>query len=254
MGLLSALFSFAANNSFIVSNPATCLKIKQSKSVKDSEARDPFTVEDLNILFSSEEYREDKHKNSHNFWLPLLALYTGCRLEELSQLHCDDVRQEVDVWVLDINDKNEKHLKNLSSRRLVPLHPFIMELGFHKFAELQRNAGHTRVFDKLKQIGNKYGHAPSKWFKKYGERCGLVVEDGKKTFHSFRHTAINCLAQQVVNDNVLKSLVGHAKAGETFGRYSSDLKPKVVYDEVVVKLNFEGLDLSHLKSSKYVSV
>ncbi len=105
----------------------------------------------------------------------------------------------------------------------------------------------------MKKVQNKFGHAPSKWFGDYKKRCGIVAESGKKTFHSFRHTAINCLAQQVVNDNVIKSLVGHAKKGETFGRYSSDLEPKVIFKEAVLKLNYKGLDLSHLKSSKYVA-
>lgn len=252
-GLVSALFNFAERNGYIDTNPATGLKIKQSRNIKASQERDPFNIEDLNLLFNSETYREDKHRNPQSFWLPLLALHTGCRLEELCQLYCDDVRKENGVWILDINDDDEKHLKNISSRRLVPLHPILLELGFHKFSEKQGREGHKRIFNDLKKVQNKFGHAPSKWFGDYKKRCGIVAESGKKTFHSFRHTAINCLAQQVVNDNVIKSLVGHAKKGETFGRYSSDLEPKVIFKEAVLKLNYKGLDLSHLKSSKYVA-
>ena len=43
--------------------------------------------------------------------------------------HLDDIRQEGDVWVFDINDKEEKRLKNMSSERLVPIHPQLIKLG-----------------------------------------------------------------------------------------------------------------------------
>jgi len=61
------------------------------------------------------------------FWLPVLGLFTGCRIEELCQLHCSDVIQYDGIWCLDINDEGEKRLKNKSSKRVVPLHQILVD-------------------------------------------------------------------------------------------------------------------------------
>ena len=108
-------------------NPAEGMQIKSQK--RADQERDDYSKEDLEKLFGSKEYREGKHQKSYAFWTPLIALYTGCRLEEVCQLHLDDIRQEGDVWVFDINDKDEKRLKNMSSERLVPVHPELIKIG-----------------------------------------------------------------------------------------------------------------------------
>ena len=59
---------------------------------------------------------------SWQFWLIVMAPLTGCRLEEMCQLHLSDILQEDGVWLLDINSNaRDKTLKNESSPRLIPL-------------------------------------------------------------------------------------------------------------------------------------
>jgi hypothetical protein len=48
---------------------------------------------DLKTMFSSPDYTADTQAEPHRFWLPVLGLLTGCRLEELCQLYLDDIRQ-----------------------------------------------------------------------------------------------------------------------------------------------------------------
>ncbi len=60
------------------------------------------------------------------------------------------------------------------------------------------------------------------------------------------------LKQQLTPEPVVSALMGHAEKGETYGRYGKRIRLNTVYDKGVLKLNFEGLDLSHLKTSKYV--
>ena len=94
---------------------------------RPDEFRDAFDTDDLKALFGSKEYRQDSFKRGYQFWTPIIALYTGCRIEEICQLHLDDIRKEDGLWVLDINDDDEKKLKNLSSQRLVPLHLVLVD-------------------------------------------------------------------------------------------------------------------------------
>jgi hypothetical protein len=86
-----------------------------------------FSSEDLKKLFHSREFLEDKHRHSYCFWLPIIALFTGMRLNEICQLHLNDFRSEDGIYVIDvIGDEKEKNLKNKTSRRLVPLHNFLV--------------------------------------------------------------------------------------------------------------------------------
>ena len=77
---------------------------------------------------------------------------------------------------------------------------------------------------------------PSKWFARYSKSCG--VDEGGKVFHSFRHTAIDCLKQAGVAKEKIAALVGHEDESETFGRYGKDFKVGVMV-QVVDSLDFK---------------
>ena len=62
------------------------------------------------------------------YWLPILGLFHGNRLEEFAQLRRSDVRCERDIWFLDINAEDTKQIKNEQSKRRVPIHPRVREL------------------------------------------------------------------------------------------------------------------------------
>lgn len=248
LGVATDLFTYAVKNNHIQANPASGSMIKQKKRV--DELRDVFTKDDLKKLFHSKEYTEDRHKHPHNYWLPILGLYTGCRLEELCQLYCEDIKEVQGVWVLDINEATPDKSIKMGEKRLVPLHPLITkELNFTGFV---MGIGQGRVFPELKRINNRYGHSVSRWFSKYRDRCGIEAEKKSKVFHSFRHTFIDTLKQSLISDNLIAEIVGHSIKGETMGRYGKRFKPKVLYENAILKLDF-GVNLSHLKNSKYVT-
>ena len=72
-----------------------------------------------------------------------------------------------------------------------------------------------------------------------------------KSFHSFRHTLINHLKQNDVPEHYIAEFVGHTVQSITLGRYGKKYKPDKLFENVVLKLDY-GIDLSHLKNSKYV--
>jgi hypothetical protein len=61
----------------------------------------------LKKLFCSKAYLTDGHKKPYHFWLPILALFTGARQNELAQLFLSDIRENDGLWVIDINANNE---------------------------------------------------------------------------------------------------------------------------------------------------
>ncbi|HHP7234643.1 MAG TPA: DUF6538 domain-containing protein, partial [Desulfobacterales bacterium] len=198
LGFASTLFNYAQKNHYININPFNGLQISDKK-IRVDELRDVFDEQDLKKMFcESREYKEDKHNHAHNFWVPILGLYTGCRLEELCQLYVPDVIESDGIWCLNIEeDRPDKSVKT-GEKRLVPLHPFLIEdlnfIGYVRSLDDQKG----RVFPKLIRISHRYGHNIGQWFGRFKKRCGVSASPGKKTFHSFRHTVINHLKQKDV--------------------------------------------------------
>jgi len=250
LGPTSGLLNFALKNHYIEFNPAEGLQIKQKQGIEKKVY--PYNKDDLHTIFNNPEYANDTHSKPHRFWLPVLALYTGCRLEEMAQLYTDDVRQEAGVWVLDINEKTpDKSVKD-SKQRLIPLHPFLVEdLQFPEFVQKIINEGHDRLFPYLRMVNGKYSHGYSQEYSKKRKKWGITGSD--KNFHSFRHTFIDYLAKHDFNQSIAYQLEGHADPTVSKARkhYLTKYTPDVLFDEVVSKIDY-GVDLSHLKSSKYV--
>ena len=251
---VGAFFEYARRHGIYEGpNPAT--KMNPPKNKRAHESRAPFAKDDLIKLFHSEDYVEDKHKESYQFWMPLLALYTGARLNELAQLHLSDIKRAEDgVWVFDINDEEEKRLKAESSRRIIPIHSFLLnDLSFLSHVERLKAKGEQRLFPELKMGRDGYGRNVSRWFNEvYRKRCGIVPTDGRrKDFHSFRSTFITNLVYRKVNDRMRLQVEGHSPGKDMTSVYADPFPAKQVYEEVISKLDY-GIDLSQLKNSKYV--
>ncbi len=245
---LSSFFRYAVKHGYAMSNPAEGMQLSIKK--RQDEFRDAFSAEDLKALFCSKEYTQDGFRRGYQFWAPIIALYTGCRIEEICQLHLDDIKQEDGIWVLDINDDKEKKVKSLSAKRLIPLHPVLInKLYLLKYAGTLKAKGHARLFPNLKRQRDGYSQLVSKWFSRYRKRCG--VDSPKKTFHSFRHTFITALKHKQVNVSILHELDGHALEGMTMARYGKRYTPRVLYGEAISRLDYP-LDWSHLKGSRWV--
>lgn len=248
---VKGFFKHAVDYGYIDKNPMAGLIDTEQRETRPDEERDPFTTEELRKIFcESTEYSEDQMDQPHQFWTPLIGLYTGMRLEETCQLYVSDLKQMDGVWCLDINqDRPDKSVKT-NERRIVPLHPFLInDLNFVGYVRNLPQEG--RIFPELKRIANRYSHHVSPWFSKFKDNCGVVARSGNKAFHSFRHTVTDHLFKKDVHERVISMLIGHVIKGETGGRYGKRYEPKRLYEKTVMMLDY-GLDLSHLKNSKWV--
>jgi integrase len=248
-----AVFNYGVRNNHMTINPAAEIQFEKEKK-KPSSERSMFDQQDLTKIFHSQKYTEDDFVQSYMFWLPILGLYTGCRIEELCQLFCSDIALYDGIWCFDINNNPGKRLKNVSSKRVIPLHPVLIDpLNFPGYVKKQIESGHERIFHELRKIGKGYAHAAGKWFnKRYKDSIGLVVKAGeKKTYHSFRHTFETNLKHRLVLESIVNELCGYAHQSESMKRYGKPYIPDILFKEGIMKLDF-GIDLSHLKNSKWV--
>lgn len=130
--------------------------IKNPNSKKESEHRAAFTDSDLSKMFSISEYQVDCFNNySFRYWLPLLALYTGARANELCQLLIEDVYKVGDILVLDINDKYDKKVKTSNAIRKIPVHQALIDLGFIDYIDTVKKANNEKLFPSLKADRHK---------------------------------------------------------------------------------------------------
>lgn len=242
---LSSMFAWAVDNMILTHNPAKGAIEKQKKIARAQDDRSQFAKTDLDKIFSAQWFstgtgERNKQGRFHQFrphfyWLPLLGLYTGARLNELSQLYIDDVKMtESGVCYLDFNldrpdkvdiDDRDKSLKNVNSKRIVALHPHLIELGLPDYAKALADAGHPRLFPELKHDAIKgYGKPAGSWFNErfLGNQLG-IPRDGKRTFHSFRHTFITALSELEVPSDIQAQLAGHSRGDTiTAARYRKD--------------------------------
>lgn len=216
MEKIAAFFKWVAENRrWLNENPAAPLKgehgtskadrleakRQQKEHGEDEEGRRAFAEEELAKVFKVPHYQtgDGRHVTRGNefwypfqYWLPLLALYHGCRISELCQLHLDDVRRDDGVWLIDINDRTkDKSIKtDNTSARCIPLHPRVVELGFVEYCQQLRAAGFRRVFPEL-----SYSMSAARYAKEAKRKMSKMLgslgmpRDGTLVFHNFRHTA-----------------------------------------------------------------
>jgi integrase len=235
---VSSFFNWSVRQGLITSNPISGMKIRTNTNSR--AAREPFNCADLKALFSSKVYSEHEFLHDYQFWIPLLALYSGARLEELCQLNMADISIESDIPFLRIDDKFEgQHIKNFNSRRTIPIHPEILNLGFRKFINERREKGNTRLFGYLKPQRQKLGHEPSKWFGRYKVKMGVLST--KKVFHSFRHTMVDKLRMVRAQDYEIKELLGHSSGSVTHDIYGSVDTPIDAILTMLLEVSFKDI-------------
>ncbi|HCG5556772.1 TPA: site-specific integrase [Vibrio parahaemolyticus] len=213
---MSGFFQWCQLNELTDINPFKAIRFKKTR--RDSEAKNAYTPIELEKIFGAIVRAKQAHKHPYYFWLPLLAYFTGARLNELCQLYRADIYQVDGIWVIQIDDRFDgQRLKNLTSRRIVPIHDQLLSLGFIEFVQ---SVQHERIFPELKKSRDGFGTAASKWFGRFKTRLGF---DRGHDFHSFRHTVATQLKRQQISHIVAGELLGHAQNNITYDRYGKGL-------------------------------
>ena len=235
---VNSFFNWLVKQGLLTGNPMIGMKVKQKISLK--AARTSFSENDVRSIFSTVIFSEHQFLHDYQYWLPLLALYSGARLEELCQLYIADIKIDAEIPYFNIDDEyQEQHLKNNSSRRAIPIHPELIKLGFDSFIKQKKYSGEAKLFGYLIPQRQKFGHKPSQWFSKYKRRCG--IDDTKKVFHSFRHTMVDSLKKIRAQDYEIKYLLGHQNGSVTHDIYGSINTPIDSIYSMLQGLSFKEL-------------
>lgn len=252
LSALSCLWEEEVEAKRVDANIFKNFRLPSAKRPKDQRAMWPSSK--LKLLFDTPVWRGCQSKNRRSrpgaqvirderFWLPLIALFSGMRQEEICQLELDDIRLEQDVWVFDIHGRGERNVKNMTAVRLVPVHSTLIAMGLLSYADGLRKAGYKKAFPNLERGGadQRFGHNYAKWFTRYRRDVGLY-ESGLD-FHSLRHSATTFMAQGGVSSEVIDRVTGHVTAGET-ARYTKQFRIEQL--QAAIESLEPGIDLSFL--------
>lgn len=242
MSRVIALFDWLVLQQQVHVNPFQGLKVEVT--TRASAQRDRFDEEELKRIFHHPVFTAHEMKHPYYFWLPLISLHSGMRMNEICCLKPLNIYEEEGVWVMDVTDEDddEKSVKTEAGIRRVPVHPNLIRLGFLNFVEERRKQEWIfdgLVFDEGRGSRSRYA---SKWFtERFRPQVGLKVKG--KDFHSFRHTVIDTFKQLDANLYQVKELVGHArelgdiKQDMTWDRYGKGFAARILHD-LVSRLDF----------------
>lgn len=237
---LSGLWRWAIAEGMVSTNPF--LGFTFPSMLRANEQRDMWTLEELEALFAtpvwlgclSEGRRSTPGSlviRDEKFWLPVIAVFSGLRQEEIAQLHLEDIRKVDGHLVFDINARPPRKLKNRNAVRKVPVHSTLLRLGLLEHIKSLRDAEATLLFPNLKAGGadERLGHAFSKWFTRYRKDVGVYRKG--LDFHSLRHTTTTLMQRAGVPIAAIDELTGHSTPGET-ARYSHGLAMNQLADAI----------------------
>lgn len=208
--------------------PATQLCIaKKAPGRRDKKAvrstRRPFTNSECRQIIDSLCANMMPQLSDAKRWVPLLALYTGLRLNEIANLSTRSVEQVLYSWVIQPETPRGRVASHI---RMIPLHPRLIELGFLTHWQRQVESGHTYLFPELHAANRPVSnHSPgssiARWFNQK-----LLVElgisnrsDGEAherevlDFHTCRLTVHKTFRVHQVQLHVVRTLLGSGGHG-----------------------------------------
>ena len=190
--------------------------VRGSVSVK----RRAYTPDEIAIIFAKPMFRDETGAKR---WLPILALFHGARLSELAAMPRSHFRQIGEHWCFDLTADDRK-LKTEAARRIIPLHPKLVELGW--LAHFKGLDGKWLFPDLDHASSHGPGHEFSKWWGIWMDEQGLT--DPALTFHSFRHAWKRRARASDVKEEMHNVISGHkgVGVGQDYGR-GADIGPLV---------------------------
>ena len=245
-------FKWLKNNysEYVPQNHFDGLSIQEKKFDKP---RDIFTNKELHKIFDTTPFLNNTIRNPHrrnklaSYFVPIIAIHTGMRLEEICQLRLEDVYKEGTVDIIRVTISKETKLKTVTSQRIVPIHENLKRVGFLEYCNYMKKQKKERVFWDLTKSRDGYGRNIGRYFMEYLRKVG-VYEFQSKVFHSLRHTFITNLLQNGVREEVVNGLCGHKqKTMSTTIYFKGGFPSDLLYEEGISKLNFEGINFGKLK-------
>jgi integrase len=226
------------------------LKFKKGESKADQ--RRAFSNDELRVVFDPDTFAVSKQYSPYMFWLPLIGLHTGMRINEIAQLELRDIDNFDDIACFNVTDETDplearhfptegkgKKLKTKAGKRIVPIHQRLIEMGLCEYVQTLRRAGQMRLFPDLPPGRDGAGQAASKQFARYCDRINLT--SSALVFHSFRHGAVGGMRAAHIAKELRMVVIGHNTIEDTHDGYGDIINDYDIVSKqrAIQALNFD---------------
>lgn len=259
LGHINALMNAAIKSGDLAENPFRYVDL--ARYSKDEHGRrrkkkDIFHHADLAKIF--DPVHMAKLTSPHKYWIPLIAHFTGMRVNEIAQLYVDDVRTdpyldetgcERSVMTFDITaDRAGQSVKTDYGIRRIPVPQAILDLGFGRYLDDVRTSGSDLLFPGLRWDEGGPGQPVSQWFNQIHLRKTCEITSKRKSLHCFRHNITTLMDRNKVPESIICAINGHS-TGVSIDRRN------YVADGTVLECQrvLDTLPFPELKLEKYVS-
>ena len=248
LAFMKGAFHWGIAEGWISNNPLG--KLVADDTVDDADRRPPFTTAQLNTLFRSGPWQSPLDRMQGDplrYWGPLVALFQGMRRGEIAQLDVADVEIDGEVPAIHIQpSKDGKRVKSASGRRVLPVHPELVSLGFLAFVRTQKQAGHTQLFpSEAPNSSGHWGDLLGKWFASHLKSIGLNGQ--RLSMHSFRHNFEDALRRANLHGTPIgQELSGRSKTDKVSGAYGTGRYDLETLKPAVDSIRYPEVDLKHL--------
>jgi integrase len=218
---ITSLFKYAEERDYISKSQA--YRLQDKNKVHPRDQNDRFADDELVTLFTTLKDQYGTAQKQEKFWIPLVALFTSCRLNEICQLTYKDVTKLDKIWFFLITAEDEgdgnKSLKTVYSQRNIPIHKTLIDLGLIEYIQSKSLAPSDNLWGlKYEDTRNKYGRSVGRKFSELTKEL-FNPPPRRKTFHSLRHTFATFF-RKVTDNELVMYFDGHSSNNQTFGRYA----------------------------------
>jgi len=237
------LFKYAFGHGLYATKENPCsglFLLSGAKRQSQSEHFQTFTTADLSKFFEPATYIQAMDKPDL-FWGPLIALYTGMRIAEVTALRIEDIQNKNGSMHFCVTDSKTK-----AGVRDVPVAQALLDLGVLNYINEVRFAGCDRLFPHLRLINNSYQKNLSEGMRKRLNSIGLSIQD-RKSFHSFRANVITQLTDNSCNDGQVYQLTGHQLLGQRASIHRGYIGELSLLKPVIDTLSWPSVDLQNLR-------
>ncbi|KFA28671.1 site-specific integrase [Xanthomonas vasicola] len=225
---LNSFFNKIAKAEGIPHSPMAAFEAPKSDLlIEEDDAERLLSTEEVQKIFDPKTFTPWAKKYPHRWWCPLIALYTGARINEISQLKVSDIVQDQGVWCFSIQKtvdkdlakskgkRSRQRLKGKSAIRKVPVHEALIQAGFLDFVADIVASGHPRLFPNLSAgVNEETGESNGRYSQGFVNQFAVYLKGlgfGKGIgSHAFRHTLATELDAKGVRVEDIALITGHS--------------------------------------------
>ncbi|SDW84980.1 site-specific integrase [Lysobacter enzymogenes] len=257
MRIISTFFEHLKTKRAISHSPCDAVNTKVG-GAKRSTVRRSFTDNELTALFDRHTFLHWATL-PHLWWIPMIGLFTGARVNEIAQLKVKDVECVHGIWCFHIrittdDDRigkggygSRQKLKCKSSARIIPIAQPLLDAGLLDFVEDIKRLPHSRLFPHLRHHINPKtdepdgtGYAPG-FSRQFNPYLRQFVPDRYLSFHGFRYLVSSTLQRKGAALPLIAKITGHTLTAEapTLEKFYIEEEP----EEITLKKMSAALSL-----------